>query len=92
MDDALIARMGSAAIDICLAELGVAEEPGEVEPVAWANLTDPVPEWFILAAGFLLTHYYENRAPVVVGSGVNTAEIPLTVRRILELNRERFFN
>lgn len=91
LDNALIEQMGRAAVDVCLAELGQAEQRGCYEPEGWQELTDPTPEWFTLAVCFLTCHYYENRSPVAIGQGVSSVEIPLTVDRILSANREMFF-
>lgn len=91
LDDALITRLGAAAVDVCLAEIGIAEAPGQGDPSEWESL-DPVPEWFQVAVGFLTCHYYENRAAVVIGQGVSAIELPLAVGRILAQHRDHLFS
>jgi len=91
LDDPLIDRFGRAAVDTCLAELGWSEEPNEEEPCEWADQLAPVPEWFSIAVSFLVTHWYENRSAVVVGSGIAAMALPLSVERILALHRSHHF-
>lgn len=87
LDDALITRFGAAAVDVCIGELGFAENPGEGDPAEWEAL-DPVPDWFQVAVGFLTTHYYENRSAVVIGQGISAIELPRAVGHILAQHRE----
>jgi|GEM_PF-4472111 len=44
-----------------------------------------------LAALFLVSHYYENRGAVAVGSGVAAVELPLGVKSLLDPWRNLFF-
>lgn len=62
--------------------------PVQVTYVAGYGLAASVPPHLVQLIKLLVSHWYENREPVVVGS--ITASIPLAVDSLIWLNRVRY--
>lgn len=58
---------------------------------AWTPGIDPLPAWFIIAALFLATHYYENRSTVVIGQGVAALPLPQGFEALCRPHRRVWF-
>lgn len=49
------------------------------------------PEWFQLAALFLVAHYYENRSSAVIGQGIVSVEVPHGFAHLCRPHRRIYF-
>lgn len=63
------------------------DDDGEFR-ISWeAGYGEAVPSWFIVAALFLVGHYYENRSSVAIGVGVTAAEVPMAFEHLVSPHR-----